>query len=201
MLTRLWFALLCWLKILFDGAFAARIWAVHRGAAPQLAAAEPSDPDEDAPDSEPDSEPEPEADAGPPERDEEAERWAALQPALQLLALLQREGRLIDFFQQDIEGFDDADIGAAARVVHEGCRKALRAHVTVKPVRAEAEESTVEIASDFDPAAIKLTGKVPSQGPYRGVLRHGGWRVTDMRLPQAVAGHDFAVVAPAEVEL
>ncbi len=136
MFTRLWFAVLCWLKILFDGAFAARIWALHRGESePLLESAEPDEP--------PGSEPEPpeEPPGEPPEeRDEEAERWAALQPALQLLALLQREGRLIDFFQQDIEGFDDADIGAAARVVHEGCRKAMQTHVTVKPLRAEAEE-------------------------------------------------------------
>lgn len=121
--------------------------------------------------------------------------------ALTLLALLQREGRLVDFLEQDVASFSDADVGAAARLVHEGCRKALRAHATIAPVRSEAEESRVTVDEGYDPAAVKLTGKVGPKPPYQGTLRHAGWRVSGLRLPRALAGHDAELVAPAEVEL
>src|SRR5207253_6846543 len=35
--------------------------------------------------------------------------------AVQLLAILQREGRLLDFLQEDVDGYADAQIGAAVR--------------------------------------------------------------------------------------
>jgi hypothetical protein len=120
--------------------------------------------------------------------------------ALQLLGLLQREGRLVDFLQQDVTTFSDAEVGAAARVVHAGCRKALLAHATVVPVREEAEGSTVEVAA-VDPPRIKLTGNVQGAPPYRGVLRHRGWRAERFDLPRPIDQHDFTILAPAEVEL
>jgi hypothetical protein len=120
--------------------------------------------------------------------------------ALQLLGLLQREGRLIDFLQQDVSAFPDADIGAVARVVHDGCRKALAAHLEIRPVRDEREGSGVTLET-VDANAIKLVGKVSGTAPFRGTLRHRGWRALSVRLPQAVAGFDPNVLAPAEVEL
>jgi hypothetical protein len=86
-------------------------------------------------------------------------------------------------------------------VVHEGCRKALHAHAEVEAIREEAEESPVRIDKGFDPAEIKLTGEVEGKPPYSGMLRHRGWRVRELKLPEAMEGHDFSVVAPAEVEL
>jgi hypothetical protein len=121
--------------------------------------------------------------------------------ALVLLALLQREGRLVDFLEQDVADFDDEEIGAAARTVHEGCRKALRSHATVEPVRDEDEDSRVTIEAGYAPSEVKLTGAVGPKPPYAGVLRHRGWRVRELSLPEPVAGHDVQVVAPAEVEL
>jgi hypothetical protein len=118
-----------------------------------------------------------------------------------VLALLQREGRLVDFLEQDIASFADADIGAAARVVHEGCRRALRAHLEIVRVRDEREGSTVTLAEGFDAASVKLTGDVRGAAPFQGVLRHSGWRVRQIRLPERVAGHDATILAPAEVEL
>jgi len=106
-----------------------------------------------------------------------------------VLAVLQREGRLIDFCEEDLAGFSDAQIGAAARTVHDGCRKALRSFLALEPVRAEAEGATVEVPAGFDPRAVRLTGNVAGRPPFRGVLRHHGWR----------AGK--TVIAPAEVEL
>jgi Domain of unknown function (DUF2760) len=122
-------------------------------------------------------------------------------PALQLLSLLQREGRLVDFLQQDIASFPDADVGVAARVVHEGCRKALRSHAAIEPVRAEDEGARVKLDAGFDSDAVKLVGDVKGEPPYSGVLRHRGWRATKLDLPRVVGAHDAHVLAPAEVEL
>ncbi|KVE33998.1 DUF2760 domain-containing protein [Burkholderia sp. TSV86] len=121
--------------------------------------------------------------------------------ALQLLALLQRDARLIDFVEEDISGYADADIGAAARLVHDGCRKALREHFTIRPVRDEAEGTRVTIPEGFDAAAIRLTGNVVGTPPFHGSIGHRGWRVDAVRLPKLNKGHDATIIAPAEVEL
>ena len=121
--------------------------------------------------------------------------------ALQLLGLLQREARFVDFVQEDVAADSDADIGAAARVVHEGCRKVLGEHFSIEPVRSESEGSRITLAEGFDAAAVRLTGKVVGQPPFTGSLGHRGWRVTDTRLPKLAEGHDASVIAQAEVEL
>lgn len=121
--------------------------------------------------------------------------------ALQLLGLLQREARFIDFVQEDVQAYGDAEIGAAARVVHEGCRKVLREHFTFEPVRAEAEGSRLTLQPGFDAAAVRVTGHVVGQLPFTGTLGHRGWRATETRLPKLGQGHDASVLAQAEVEL
>jgi hypothetical protein len=121
--------------------------------------------------------------------------------ALQLLALFQREGRLVDFLEQDIASFSDGDVGAAARVVHEGCRKALRAHATIEPVRSETEGSRVTLPPGFDAGEVKLIGDVRGDPPYTGALRHRGWRAARLELPAVLGSHEAPVLAPAEVEL
>ncbi|MFL6673430.1 MAG: DUF2760 domain-containing protein [Massilia sp.] len=121
--------------------------------------------------------------------------------ALQLLSLLQREARLIDFANENLGAYADADIGAAARVVHEGCSRVLREHFTIAPVRDEAEGSRVTLAEGFDAGAVRLTGNVVGKPPFTGALSHRGWRVTSVRLPQLAEKHDARVIAPAEVEL
>ena len=121
--------------------------------------------------------------------------------ALQLLALLQRDARLIDFTQENLSAYSDADIGGAARLVHEGCCKVLREHFTLAPVRLEAEGSRITITPGFDARAIRLTGNLVGQAPFQGALSHRGWRATEVRLPKLAAGHDATVLAQAEVEL
>ena len=121
--------------------------------------------------------------------------------ALQLLGLLQREARFVDFVQEDIQGYGDAEIGAAARVVHEGCRKVLREHFTLEPVRAEAEGSRLTLQPGFDAAAVRVSGNVVGQPPFTGTLAHRGWRATGTRLPRLAPNHDASIVAQAEVEL
>ena len=121
--------------------------------------------------------------------------------ALQLLALLQRDARLIDFVGEDLSGYADAQIGAAARLVHEGCAKVLREHFSLVPVRDEAEGSRVTLQAGFDAAAVRVTGNVVGQPPFAGSLSHRGWRAAEVRLPKLAPGHDARVLAPAEVEL
>ena len=121
--------------------------------------------------------------------------------ALQLLELLQREARLIDFTQEDVRPYSDADLGAAARVVHAGCCKVLGEHFSIAPVRTEAEGSRIRLEAGFDARAVRLTGNVVGQAPFAGTLVHRGWRATDVRLPQLAAGHEASVLAQAEVEL
>lgn len=126
---------------------------------------------------------------------------ASYDAALQLLALLQRDARLIDFVGEDLGSYADAQIGAAARLVHEGCAKVLREHFSIVPVRDEAEGGRVTLQAGFDAAAVRLTGNLVGQPPFTGSLRHRGWRVTEVRLPKLAERHDAHVVAPAEVEL
>lgn len=121
--------------------------------------------------------------------------------ALQLLTLLQREARLIDFANENLASYADADIGAAARVVHEGCARVLKEHFTIAPVRSEAEGARVTLEEGFDAASVRLTGNVVGKAPFKGTLSHRGWRATDVRLPQLAKEHDASVIAPAEVEL
>jgi len=121
--------------------------------------------------------------------------------ALQLLGILQRDARLIDFAQEDLSAYTDADIGAAARVVHEGCRKVLREHFMIEPVLRETEGSHIAVSPGFDAAAIRLTGNVVGSAPFNGVVGHRGWRATDVHLPKVADGHNVHVLAPAEVEL
>jgi hypothetical protein len=122
-------------------------------------------------------------------------------PALQLLGVLQREGRLVDFLEEDLTGHPDAAVGAAARAVHAGCKKALAELLGIEPVLREAEGAQVTVERGFDPAAIRLTGNVVGEPPFRGALRHHGWRAREVRLPPPPDGQDAAVLAPAEVEL
>lgn len=128
-------------------------------------------------------------------------REATPDAALQLLTLFQREARLIDFTQENLAAYSDADIGAAARVVHEGCNKVLREHFSIEPVRSESEGSRIVLEAGFDAATVRLTGNVVGSTPFRGALSHRGWRATSVRLPKLAEAHDASILAPAEVEL
>ncbi|RQH04445.1 DUF2760 domain-containing protein [Paraburkholderia dinghuensis] len=121
--------------------------------------------------------------------------------ALQLLGLLQRNARFIDFVEEDIASYSDFEIGAAARLVHDGCRTTLREHFTIRPVRDEAEGSRVTVPEGFDATAIRLTGNVVGKAPFSGSVAHRGWRAAEVRLPKLIKSHDVTVIAPAEVEL
>ena len=174
-------------SILGDGEFAARVQRLRSGAPVTVAPAA-------APVATP-------APAPAPQPAAPALKQASPDAALQLLGLLQRDARFIDFVEEDVAGHSDADIGAAARVVHGGCRTVLREHFTILPVREEAEGSRVTLPEGFDASAIRLTGNVVGKAPFTGSLSHRGWRVQDVRLPKLAASHDASVIAAAEVEL
>jgi len=167
--ARLWLAIVCFFRVIFDPQFAARV-AVVRQALPAPA------PQPFLPPARPDA-------------------------TLHLLALLQREGRLIDFCEEEISGFSDAEVGAAARTVHAGCRKVLRDVLELSPIRGEAEGTQVQVPQGFDAASVRLTGNVVGMPPFTGALRHHGWKAARVRLPPPPEGQDATVLAPAEVEL
>lgn len=177
--SRLWLSWAAYFRILFDGRFAAQVAAVRAGVGATSATLPLPEP--------------------PPPTKVASPSAASGAEALQLLSLLQRDGRFVDFIEQDITSFSDHDVGAAARVVHEGCRKALHAHARVENVRGEAEGSrlTLERAD----GSVKLVGNVAGSAPYQGVLRHRGWRVRDLKLPTRLGEHDPSLIAPAELEL
>jgi hypothetical protein len=120
--------------------------------------------------------------------------------AVQLLALFQRDGRLVDFLMEDLAAYPDAQIGAAARDVHGGCRTALTRYLTLEPVMADEEGQAVIVERGADPASVKVTGPIAGEPPYRGVLRHRGWQVSRTALPPLPAT-GRTIVAPAEVEV
>jgi Domain of unknown function (DUF2760) len=167
--ARLWLAFVCFFRVIFDPAFAARVAAARR---------EP-----------------------PPGREPLGSKGARPDGTLHLIALLQREGRLLDFCEEEIGKYSDAEVGAAARTVHDGCRKVLRDVLPLEPVRVEPEGAQVQVPTGFDPGAVRLTGNVVGHPPFTGTLRHHGWKVRDVRLPAPPAGQDATLLAPAEVEL
>lgn len=118
-----------------------------------------------------------------------------------LLALMQREGRLIDFLLEDVSGADNETLGAGVRTIHKECQKILKEHLDMEPVLKGEEKAIVEVPIGFDPSAIRLTGNVTGNPPFKGTLEHHGWRVTKIKLAKPPEGHDAFVVAPAEVEL
>ncbi len=115
---------------------------------------------------------------------------------------MQRDGRLVDFLEEDLDAYNDAQIGAAVRDIHRGCRKSLHDYLTIEPIINAAEEQRVTVPTDFDPAAIRLVGNVNGSPPFQGVLKHHGWRVKSVHLPLLpVARDESSVLSPAEVEI
>jgi Domain of unknown function (DUF2760) len=119
------------------------------------------------------------------------------------LAMLQARGRLIDFLMDNINAHDDAQVGAAARVVHAGCKTVLLEHFRISPVRTESEGSTVQVAAGYSPDEYRLVGKISGPAPFSGVLVHHGWKTDVVNLPRVLRSSSdrLPAIAPAEVEL
>jgi len=136
------------------------------------------------------------APAGAPAAQTEAE-------IVSFLALLQEKGRLVDFLMDDINAYDDAQVGAAARVVHAGGKAALQEHFQIHPVRQESEGSTVQVAAGYAADEYRLLGRISGQAPFSGILVHRGWKTDLVKLPRILrsSADRLPTIAPAEVEL
>jgi len=121
--------------------------------------------------------------------------------ALQMLGILQRDARLIDFLMEDLAGYSDDQVGVAVRNVHDQARVALERYVTLAPV-IDGVEGTYAKIEKGDPATVKLLGNVPVGGRAPGgVLRHRGWRAATTNLPTIAVSQNITVIAPAEIEV
>jgi len=120
---------------------------------------------------------------------------------LYLFSILQREGRLMDFLAEDIDAYEDADIGTAVRSIHENCRKIIDKYIIPKSVLSEDEDSEITVEPGFDPNAVKLTGNVAGNPPFRGIVRHKGWKAAKLDMPILSGERDPRIIAPAEVEI
>ena len=126
--------------------------------------------------------------------------------AVQMLAILQRDARLVDFLMEDISQYPDEQVGAAVRSLHEHCRDALSRYVHLVPVMDAVEGSFTRLeaapSGSIEASRVKLLGNVPAQGiPKGGLLRHKGWRADRVDLPRLDPRHDHSIVAPAELEI
>ena len=119
------------------------------------------------------------------------------------LAMLQEKGRLVDFLMDNINPYNDAQVAAAARVVHAGCKSVLQEHFRIHPLRTEDEGSTVQIPAGYAADEYRLVGKIAGQAPFSGVLVHRGWKTDMVKLPQLrpSAPGRLPAIAPAEVEM
>jgi hypothetical protein len=182
-MRRLWLAVRVFFGILFNRAMAERIAAVLAEAAPSTALPQPAAPVAAS-------------------RVEPTRKPVARNEAIALLAALQREARLVDFVMEPLDGYSDAQVGAAARTVHRDCAAVLQRIFALRPLEAAAEGAEIVVAEGFDPARWRLTGNVTGRPPYRGRLCHHGWEAAKVELPEWTGGESAArIIAPAEVEL
>ncbi len=133
--------------------------------------------------------------------EDEAQNLAERRMFLHLFSMMQQEGRLMDFLAEDLNQYDDSQIGSAVRAIHAGCLGIVKEYIDPQPVMVQTEGEKVIIEDDFDPGAIKLTGKVVGDPPFNGILRHRGWQVGKIKLPTLSGRHNAQIITPAEVEL
>lgn len=120
---------------------------------------------------------------------------------LHLLSVLQREGRLLDFFLEDLSEYEDSQVGVAVRNIHENCKKVIDKYVDLNAVANEMEGESMTVGPNFDSSAVKLTGNVTGEPPFRGIVRHRGWQVARLRMPTLSGSGNPNIIAPAEVEI
>jgi hypothetical protein len=120
---------------------------------------------------------------------------------LRLLTMLQQSSRLVDFLMEDIAAYDDAQVGAAVRKIHEDSRQCLEELVTIRSVIDENEGATITVPRGYDPIKLKVVGHVRGEPPFVGVVIHKGWEAHKSSLPQKVGKQLGKVISPAEIEV
>jgi len=196
-MSRIGLAFGCFFKLLFSGKLPAKAVAylpeeALPRALPQPAPASPETVSAAKPE-----EPKPEPKSKPKSNKVQHHRDGSLA----MLALLQREGRLVDFLREEIEDYEDADIGAAVRDIHRGCRKVLNEYMTLEAIMPGEEEDSVTVPAGFDVGEVKLLGEVSGDPPFKGVLRHHGWRAKEINFPKLTGDVDRHILAAAQVEV
>jgi len=181
-LSRAFLAFRCFFNILFggrlsDGALAA-LGLTRRSAAPAKAAKA----------------------AAPAQATKETPAAKTSDGALQILGIMQRDSRLLDFLMEDLKSYSDDQIGAAVRELHDQCRDSVSRYITLQPV-IDGVEGTFAQAPSKDPGVVKFVGNVPATPPAGGTLRHKGWRAAKVDLPALPAKQDATILAPAEIEI
>ncbi len=181
-MRRIWIAIKIFFVVLFNGAVARKVdELLQRRGLP---------------------EPEPREPLPRPEPRKPVKPEPVRNDAITLLATLQREARFIDFIQEPLAGYTDAQIGAVARDVHRDCGAVLERLFALKPVLEQEEGSEVEVPAGFDANRFRLTGNVTGEPPFHGQLMHHGWTATKCEVPAWTGSKDSAsIVAPVEVEL
>jgi len=125
----------------------------------------------------------------------------AANSAADLLSVLQKNGRFVDFMQQNIDHISNEKLGLVVRDIHHGCKKSLQECCNISAILAESENSTVVLKNDFDRHAITLTGNVNSKGDFKGILVHKGWQIDSFNLPTSLNNTSLNIIQPAEVEV
>ena len=120
--------------------------------------------------------------------------------AQQTLVLLQKHARLIDFIHENIDDYSDEEVGAGARIVHQGCQKVFKDYIQIEPLNAQEEESAITLEENFNAQEIKLTGNISGAAPFKGTLVHRGWKIKHLNLPTS-NDQNTHIIAPAEVAL
>ncbi len=120
---------------------------------------------------------------------------------LHSLSVFQRDGRLLDFFDEDLSLYEDEQIGAAVRSIQEDCKKAAKKYIDPKPVIEKEEGETVIVEDGFDIDAINLVGNVSGNPPFEGVLKHRGWKAGKKEIPKLSDVQDSTIITPAEIEI
>jgi hypothetical protein len=145
--------------------------------------------------------PPPQVSVIPPPTPEPLAQNTAEAEIVAFFALLQEKGRLVDFLMEDLASYEDAEIGAAARVVHEGCKQVLQEHFKIHPISVAEEGSQITVPAGFAADEYRLVGKLSGDPPFTGKLVHKGWKTDVVKLPRLVDARRLPAIAPAEVEL
>lgn len=120
---------------------------------------------------------------------------------LRLLSMMQHSARFIDFIKEDISAYSDQEVGAVVRDIHKNCAKLLEDVVAIKPLNKDEEGSVITVPMHYDSQEISLIGNVRGEAPYKGVLRHPGWKASKLSLPECSVDVRKEILQPAEVEV
>ena len=118
-----------------------------------------------------------------------------------LLSVFQREGRLVDFLFEKLDAYEDDQIGAAVRNIHEQCKKVMDRHLHLKPVLDKREGEMYNVKEGFDSTMIRLVGNVKGEPPFEGLVRHRGWQIAKLNIPDLTGDDDSGILEPAEIEI